>query len=78
MADDTFVPEMHLKQHGFTYNDCGPVTKNKESIETFMQTGNTGFIYRNKLDTACFEHNMAYGKFSKKNSMRKSFKTKSV
>ena len=47
MAGDTFIPEMHLKQHGFAYNNCGPLTKNKERIETFMQTGNTGFIYRN-------------------------------
>ena len=27
-----------------------------------MQTGNTDFIYRNKLDKACFQHDMAYGK----------------
>ena len=27
-----------------------------------MQTGNTGFIYRNELDQACFQHDMAYGK----------------
>ena len=27
-----------------------------------MQTGNTDFIYRNELDTACFQHDMAYGK----------------
>ena len=27
-----------------------------------MQTGNTNFIYRNELDKACFEHDMAYGK----------------
>ena len=27
-----------------------------------MKTGNTGFIYRNELDKACFQHNMAYGK----------------
>ena len=27
-----------------------------------MQTGNTNFIYRNKLDKACFQHDMAYGK----------------
>ena len=36
--------------------------KNKERIEKFMQTGNTNFIYRNELDKACFEHDMAYGK----------------
>ena len=27
-----------------------------------MQTGNTIFIYRNELDKACFQHDMAYGK----------------
>ena len=56
------MPEMHLKQPGFTYSACGPFTKNKERIEKFMQTGNTDFIYRNELDKACFQHDMAYGK----------------
>ena len=27
-----------------------------------MQTRNTDFIYRNELDKACFQHDMAYGK----------------
>ena len=27
-----------------------------------MQTGNTDFIYRNELDKACFQHDMAYRK----------------
>ena len=58
-----FMPEMHLKQPGFTYSACGPFTKNKERIEKFMQTGNTDFIYKNDLDKACFQHDMAYGKF---------------
>ena len=56
------MPEMHLKQHGFIYSAFGPFTKNKEKIKKFMQTGNTGFIYRNKLDKACFQHDVAYGK----------------
>ena len=53
---------MHLKQLGFTYSACGLFTKNKERIEKFRQTGNTNFIYKNKLDKACFQHDMAYGK----------------
>ena len=62
LAGDKFMPEMHLKQPAFTYSSCGgPFTKNKERIETFMKTGNTNFIYRNELDKACFQHNMAYG-----------------
>ena len=56
------MPETHFKQPGFTYSACGPFTKNKERIEKFMQTGNTNFIYKNKLDKACFQHDMAYGK----------------
>ena len=62
LVGDKFMPEMHLKQPGFTYSACGPFTKNKERIEKFMQTGNTNFIYKNELDKACFQHNMAYGK----------------
>ena len=59
---DKFMSELHLKQPGFTYSACGPFTKNKERIEKFMQTGNTDFIYKNELDKACFQHDMAYGK----------------
>ena len=56
------MPEMHLKQSGFTYSASGPFTKNKERVEKFMQTGNTNFIYKNELGKACFQHNMDYGK----------------
>ena len=61
-AGDKFMPQMHLKQPGFTYSTCGPFTKNKERTEKFIQTENTDFIYKNKLDKACFQHDMAYGK----------------
>ena len=54
------MPEMHFKQPGFTYSAFGPFTKNKERIEKFMQTGNTDFIYKNELDKAYFQHDMAY------------------
>ena len=62
LAGDKFMPEMHLRQPGFTYSACGPFTKNKERIKQFMQTGNADFIYKNELDTACFHHDMAYSK----------------
>ena len=62
LAGDTFMPELHLKQPGFTYSGCVPFTRNKERIEKFMQTGNTDFIYRNELDRTSFQHDMAYGK----------------
>ena len=62
LVGDKFMPEIHLKEPGFTYIACGPFTKNKERIEKFMQTGNTNFIYRNELDKAYFQHDVAYGK----------------
>ena len=62
LVGDTFMLEMHLKQPGFTYSACDPFTKNKERIEKFMQTRNTDFIYKNELDKACFQHDMAFGK----------------
>ena len=63
MAGDTFMPEMHLKQPGFTYSACGPFTKNKQRIQRFIETGDAKYIYRNKLDKACFQQDMAYGGF---------------
>ena len=54
---------MHLKQHGFTYSTCDLFTKNKQRVQKFMQTVNTDYIYKNDLDKACFQHDMAYDKY---------------
>ena len=51
---DNFMPETHLKQPGFTYNTCGRFTKNKERIKN-----NSRYIFQNKLDKTCFQHDMA-------------------
>ena len=63
LAGDKFMPEMHLKQPGFTYRACGPFTKNKERTQKFKETADTNYIYKNELDKACFQHDMAYGDF---------------
>ena len=79
LAGDKFMPEMHLKQPEFTYSTCGLFTKNKERIKKFMQTGNTAFIYKNELDKACFQHDMAYGKskdLEKRNQLDKVLRDK--
>ena len=34
----------------------------KKRIEEFVQIGNTNFIYKNDLDKALFQYDMAYGK----------------
>ena len=51
---------MHLKQLGFTYSACGPFTKNKEITQKFKETRDTSYIYKNELDKACFQNDVAY------------------
>ena len=57
------MPEINLKQPEFTYSVCGTFTKNKETIQKFKEAGDTSYIYKNELDKACFQHDMAYGDF---------------
>ena len=57
------MPEMHLKQPGFTYSASGPFTKNKERIQKFKETGDTNYIYKNEIDKPCFQHDVTYGDF---------------
>ena len=33
LTGDRFMPEVHLKQPGFTYSAFGPYTKNKQRIQ---------------------------------------------
>ena len=74
LVSDKFMPEMHLKQTGFTYSACRPFTKNKERIQNFKEPGDTSCIYKYELDKACFQHNMAYGDF--KDLRRRTFSDK--
>ena len=55
--------EMHLRQPEFTYGGCGLFTKNKGRIKKINVTRDSRYIYQNKLDKACFQHDMAYGDF---------------
>ena len=74
LEGDKFMPGMHLKQPRFTYSACGPFIKNKEKIQKFKETGDTNHIYKNKLDKACFQHDVAYGDF--KDLKRRTFSDK--
>ena len=57
------MPEMHLRQPGFTYSACGSFTKNKERIQKSEETEDSRYIYQNELDKTCFQHDMAYEEF---------------
>ena len=63
LAGDKFMPEMYLRQPGFTYSACGPFTKDKERLKKFKETEDSRYIYQNELDKACFQHDTAYGDF---------------
>ena len=56
MAEDKFMPEMHLRQPGFTFSACEPFTKNKEKIQKFKETQDSRYIYQKEPDKACFQH----------------------
>ena len=71
LAGDKFMPEMHLKQPEFSYIACVPFTRNEQRIQKFMQIEDINYTYKNELDKACFQHDMAYGKrLIKKNTDR--------
>ena len=61
LAVDKFMLEIHLRQPRFMNSVCGPFTKNTERIQNFKETGDLEYIYQNKPDKTCFQHDMAYG-----------------
>ena len=55
LAGDKLMPKMHLRQN----LDLHIVLVDQK----FKETGDSRYIYRNELDKACFQHDMAYGDF---------------
>ena len=54
---------MNLRQPRFTFSACGTFTKNKERMQRFNEIGDSRYIYENKLDKVCFQHDMTYWYF---------------
>ena len=44
------MPEMYLRQPGFTYSAYEVFTKNKERLQIFKETGDLRYIYQNESD----------------------------
>ena len=57
------MSEMHISYPGLTYSACKLFTKHKERIQKFRDTGDWRYIYQNKLDKGCFQHDMSYRDF---------------
>ena len=74
LVQNKFMREMHLKQSGFTYNACGLFTKIEERIQKFLRLENIENIYKNDLDKAYFQHDMAYRKYKDLNKRTQSDK----
>ena len=53
------MPEVYLKQLGFTYSVCGLFIKKKEKMQKFKERGAS----RNRRNKPCFQHGIAYGDF---------------
>ena len=64
LAGDKFMPELHLVDPIVQkYSACGPFTKHTQRIQDVLNTGKLSYIYKNDLDKAYFQHDMAYNKF---------------
>ena len=64
---DKFMSKLHLRQPRFTYRPCGP--NHCKRIQKFMETGDLNYIFKKKIDKACFAHDEAYAgskEFAKK------------
>ena len=55
LSVDKFIPKLHLRQPGFTFSACGDFTKKKKG-----NTRDWRYIYKNELNKAYFQHDMAY------------------
>ena len=48
LAGYKFIPEMHLRLGWFTYSGCRTLTKSKERIQKFKETGESRYIYQTR------------------------------
>ena len=61
LIGNKFMPEMHLwNPRVKTYSACGPFTRHQKRIDMFLKDGRLSHILKNRLDAACFQHDLAY------------------
>ena len=56
MVNKFLLTEIHLRQLGSTYRECGTFTKNKKEYRSLKKTGDSRNIFQNDLAKACFQH----------------------
>ena len=60
LAEDKFMPELPLRQPRFNYRACRLFVKHCERIAKFKETGDLNYIYKSKMDEACFAHDASF------------------
>ena len=50
LPGDKYMPEMHLRQPGFTYRACGPFTENEKRIKNFKIVIQHLFLKKNQIN----------------------------
>ena len=65
LADDKIMPEVHLKQPGFTYSACGTYKKQRKNKEfkNLKKQGVEAIFTKMNLIKHAFNYGMAYGDF---------------
>ena len=48
LAGNKFMPELQLKQPGFTYRACRTFTKHRKRVQKFTEKGNLKHLPRNE------------------------------
>ena len=73
LIGDKFMPEMDLWDPKVgKYSACRPFTRHKQRINDVMNNGKLSHILKNKLTTACFQHDSAYAKYKDRLNRKKS------
>ena len=62
LSGDKFMPEMHLKQPGFTYSACEPFTKNLEHCVKSVQIRSSFLSVFSRIQT---RKNSVFGHLSR-------------
>ena len=60
LSGNKLIPELHLRQPGFSYSALGPFKKHHQRIKTFKETVDFNYIFKKEMDEACFAHYAAY------------------
>ena len=63
IAADKFMPETHLRSQDLHIVLVEDHSLKLKEWKTFKKTRDLRYIYQNKLDKSCFQHNMVYSDF---------------